>query len=146
MSSCWRVPRPPESRELESTREYVETQLVEAGWSVRRHPFEAKAESGEKLRGVNLVATRGEAGRPRFCLGAHLDSRPQTPGADDNASGVAALLEVARLVPKMVRGEPMTDVELVVFDLEEAGMLGGAEHARLMKSSRTDFAEWSRWK
>ncbi len=47
--------------------------------------------------GHNLVAQRGSPGeRDILEVGAHLDTAPGTPGADDNASGVAALLELAR--------------------------------------------------
>ncbi len=110
---------------------------------MRRHSFVAQSEPGGDLAGINLIATRGEFAareRPaRFCLGAHLDSRPETPGADDNASGVAALMEIARLLPDSLPPARRLDFELVVFDLEEAGMLGGAEHARLLTEQRVDL-------
>ncbi len=142
-----REPRPPESSVLERSRQYVESHLAGAGWSVRRHAFRVVTEVGQPLWGVNLIATprsqqnssATRPARPRFCLGAHLDSRPETPGADDNASGVAALLEVARLLASLNFAELPIDLELVVFDLEEAGMLGGAEHARLVKEQRIDL-------
>lgn len=55
------------------------------------------------LRTVNVIGTTpGEARRPRVLLGAHLDSfrAPGCPGANDNASGVGVLLEVARVVAR----------------------------------------------
>jgi Zn-dependent M28 family amino/carboxypeptidase len=57
-------------------------------------------------------------------VGAHYDSVPGTPGADDNASGVAALLECARLMPG--RGHSQT-AAFVVFNREEDGLLGSAD-------------------
>jgi Zn-dependent M28 family amino/carboxypeptidase len=138
-------PRAPESPSLERARDDVERALEETGWRVTRHEFRADFPSGPPLCGVNLIATHAAAPgvrasrRPRFCLGAHLDSRPETPGADDNASGVAALLEVARLLPAAIGEGDAVDVELAVFDLEEAGMLGGAEHAQRLKSQRVDL-------
>jgi hypothetical protein len=113
------VPRPCHSDELEAARGYVTGRLEDYGWEVRRHDFGVlndvgELNFGENLHGTNLVATRRgkfDPQRPRLCVGAHLDSRPDTPGA----------------------------VELVAFDLEENGMLGGREHARFSKESGVDL-------
>ncbi|MGN9914674.1 M20/M25/M40 family metallo-hydrolase [Phytohabitans sp. LJ34] len=88
---------------------YVTDQLEAAGWSVRRRPFD------DGVAGVNLITGGGPA---RFLVGAHLDTVPGSPGADDNASGVAGLLELARIVP------PRPDITLAVFDQEETGLHG----------------------
>lgn len=53
---------------------------------------------------------------PRVLVGAHFDTVPGTPGADDNASGVAVLVETARALAGC---EPAADVEFVGFNLEE---------------------------
>jgi aminopeptidase YwaD len=134
-------PRALGSEWLEETRAYCAGLLEEAGWIVRRHPFRLAVE-GVTLDGVNLIASQRDrpvANGPRFVLGAHLDSRPETPGADDNASAVAVLLEIARLLPACWPESPALELELVVFDLEECGMLGGGEHARLMREGGVDL-------
>ena len=87
--------------------------LVTLGLHLERRPF--------SFRGTvhrNVVGTkRGrEPDRARVLVGAHFDTVPGTPGADDNASGVAALLEVARL---LAAEELDTTVEFVGFNLEE---------------------------
>lgn len=141
------VPRPCHSKELEAAREYVTRQMEDFGWTVRRHEFSVFNDVGdlnleEQLHGVNLIATRSDcfqSERPRLCVGAHLDSRPDTPGADDNASAVAVLLEIARLIPSLVPKTAELELELVAFDLEENGMLGGREHARLAKQDGVDL-------
>lgn len=133
-----RRPRPYGTPELEQARAYAVEHLTASGWQVERRPFEAVTEDGVPLSGVNLVARHQQFRRddlPLFCLGAHIDSRPETPGADDNASAVAALLEIARLLPEDWPDAPAADIELVVFDLEENGMLGGAAHARTARES-----------
>jgi len=135
-------PRPAESAQLETCRKYVTADLERCGWDVVRHPFSVQAEDGTSLSGVNLIAEHaahplGEG--PRLCLGAHLDSRLETPGADDNASGVAALLELARLLPQAWPESPRLGLELVAFDLEEHGMLGGARHAAVCQASAVDL-------
>lgn len=131
-------PRPAESGELLQARRYATELLQQSGWDVEPQAFSAEDESGRSLNGVNLVARRGDLfdpSLPRFCLGAHLDSRPDSPGADDNASAVAALLEVARLLPESRR----LAIELVAFDLEEDGILGGAFHAEQSRSAGVDL-------
>jgi Zn-dependent M28 family amino/carboxypeptidase len=147
-----RVPRPCHSAELESCRRYVAGLLEESGWAVRRHEWSevndyGELNFGEALAGVNLIATRpasdAAVGKgkslPKLCVGAHLDSRPDTPGADDNASAVAVLLEIARLLCEDWPADAQLEVELVAFDLEENGMLGGREHARLTRETGIDL-------
>ena len=136
------TPRPASSPELEAARQYVTRELESSGWSVSRQPFDVAADSGERLRGINLVAEHGQhplGSGPRFCVGAHLDSRPNTPGADDNISAVAALLEIARLLPLDWPDPAGLALELVAFDLEENGMLGGEFHAQQCRQQQIDL-------
>ncbi|MBT4866758.1 MAG: M28 family peptidase [Planctomycetaceae bacterium] len=136
------TPRPRNSDALKTARRYVTECFEQAGWSVERHSFTSDVGSGQQLAGVNLVARHADfraENRPRFCVGAHLDSCTETPGADDNASAVAALLEIARLLPSCRPDDMSVELELVAFDLEENGMLGGAEHARLMREQQVDL-------
>ncbi len=135
-------PRPAESRPLEEARDYVARQLEQSQWDVERHAFRVRLEGDVTLHGVNLLARHRDFeadGLPWFCLGAHVDSRPDSPGADDNASAVAALLEIARLLPTRTVSHPRLNIELVAFDLEENGMLGGSEHVRLIRTSGRDL-------
>lgn len=97
---------------------YVARELESAGWPVRRHQF---AVPGSNAVGVNLVAGRSAGNTPM--VGAHLDTVPDSPGADDNASAVAALLELALILPE-------DRVRLVVFDEEETGLHGSRALAR----------------
>lgn len=135
-------PRPANSRALLKARDYVSRCLDETGWSVREHSFEAAATVGGSLAGINLIASHSGhplAGRPRFCVGAHLDSTPTSPGADDNASAVAGLLEIARLLPAAWPEPAALDLELAVFDLEEYGILGGAHRAAECRREHIDL-------
>ena len=136
-----RTPRPAESPALQAARAYVIDHLAAAGWQVEQRRFAAIGEDGTSLSGINLHAVHPAhplSGGPRFCLGAHLDSRPNSPGADDNASAVATLLEIARLLPGSWPEPSQLDLELVAYDLEENGMCGGAEHARQLKRDGVD--------
>jgi Peptidase family M28 len=72
----------------------------------------------------NVVMTSPEPADGLFVLlGAHYDSVPRTPGADDNASAMAVCLECARLVARHGVGAVMT----VFFNREEDGMVGSKE-------------------
>jgi len=72
----------------------------------------------------NIVATStGPGDGPFVLLGAHYDSVPGTPGADDNASAVAVCLECARLIKRHEIGSVM----IVFFNREEDGLIGSRE-------------------
>lgn len=108
-----------EPGDRERARTYIRQTLEQAGWTPRLQPFEG---------GVNVLAersgTQSEAGA--ILLAAHYDTVAQSPGADDNASGVAAVLEIARLLHD--RPTPRT-LRLAFFDLEERGMGGSLSYA-----------------
>ena len=76
----------------------------------------------EQRTAANVVGTR--PGGPRtIVIGGHLDSVPAGPGANDNASGTAVMLELARVLA--ARPSPYT-LKFVAFDAEEIGLLGSA--------------------
>ncbi len=109
-------------------RDWMAARLKDDGWKVEiqnavklNHPVE------------NVIAKRGE-GEPWIILGAHYDSRmyadqdPDSgkrtlpvPGANDGASGIAVLLEIARILPKDIKGQ----VWIVMIDTEDNGDIPG---------------------
>ncbi len=105
--------------ERSRTRNYITTELKKSGWKPKLERF------GE---GVNVVAERMGTDKKAgtILVGAHYDSVFQSPGADDNASGVAVVLEVARLLG--IEATPRT-LKLALFDKEEAGLLGSRAFA-----------------
>jgi len=70
---------------------------------------------------------------PPIVIGAHYDTVPGSPGADDNATGVAVLLELAR---EIASGPLKYPVQLVAFDMEEYGYLGSSHHAAKYKQQQ----------
>ena len=90
-------------------------------------------ESGP-IEQINLLATIPGTTYSEHILeiSAHHDTVPGTVGADDNTSGVAVLLEVARLLKKY---PPEYTVRLCFFAAEEIGLRGSYEHVRLMQES-----------
>ncbi len=95
-------------------RNYLMKSLQALGWSPTLQPFES---------GVNVFAERPgtdpQAGA--VLVAAHYDTVEVSPGADDNSTGVAVVLEVARLLGS--RPTPRT-LQLALFDREEEGLLG----------------------
>lgn len=88
---------------------------------------------GERF--VNLIARpQPFPPGPRLIIGAHLDTVPGTPGADDNASGVAVLLEASRLIASLPSPGA---VEFVAFNLEELAMVGSAHYADGLRRAKT---------
>lgn len=108
-------------------QQYVRRQLEQWG-TVETHEFKIQARTHVNLI-LNLPAQDSHSARPAIILGAHYDAVPGTPGADDNATGVAALLELARSLSQQPARYP---VQLIAFDLEEYGMLGSQDYAEAM--------------
>lgn len=122
---------------LERAADYVRSELENVGYKVSDQEFEVE---GRTFR--NLVANYGPVDAPIVVLGAHYDAYGDQPGADDNASAVAGLLEVARLL-QVHRPELAYRVELVAFSLEEppyfrTEQMGSAFHAQSLVDRGAD--------
>ena len=77
---------------LSKTADYIESALTAHGYAVGRQTYSCYGKSVS-----NLIAEKTGTDQGVVILGAHYDTVPGTPGADDNASAVAGLLELARL-------------------------------------------------
>ena len=98
---------------LNAAAEYVEAELKKAGLTTQRQEYEV---SGKKFR--NIIC-RIETGSPKtVLLGAHYDVLGPGPGADDNASGIAGLVELARIL-QANKGKLKYSVEIIAFTNEE---------------------------
>jgi aminopeptidase YwaD len=98
---------------LTAVADFVDAELAATGLAVERQTFQWRGEPFDNVVGVRAGT---DPSRPWVVVGAHFDSTPHTPGADDNASGVAALLETARLLRDFT---PAATVHFVGFNLEE---------------------------
>jgi hypothetical protein len=127
-----RTPRTPGSPAHGAAADFIATSLSKAGFRVR--PSRAIAGG---MPCVNLLADPLPArpDRPLFIVGAHYDTGPDTPGADDNASAVAALLELAAWVRPHLEKASACRLQLVAYDLEEYGMIGSLIHAESLKQA-----------
>ncbi len=83
--------------------------------------------------GRNVVAKFSDQ-NPKLVLGAHFDSVPGSPGANDNASGTAAILEMARRLAPELRQQ----IYFVSFDAEEDGLIGSNAFVQALATSTLD--------
>jgi glutaminyl-peptide cyclotransferase len=117
-------PRIPGSDGQKKFINWADNLLVSYGWATRTQVAQI---NGIEIN--NLIATRGN-GLPRVLLGTHFDTRAKAsrdkvpdkqeqpvPGANDGASGVAILLELARVLPNDNHGT----ITLAFFDAEDQG-------------------------
>jgi len=121
-----RNPRSSPTR-LSKVEQYIEGEFKSFGLAVESDPFSYR---GRSYR--NIVARAGSRrSGPLIILGAHYDSVEGSPGADDNASGVAVLLEAARLLSRARLRNPIL---FCAFNLEELNMVGSTHLAEKLKA------------
>lgn len=109
--------------ERDAARAYLTSKLSELGWTPELHTYATGANVF-----ATIPATTGDAAG--VIVGAHFDSVAGGPGANDNASGVAVVLSVARtLADTPCRTAPVT---VVLFDQEESNLLGSRAFARTL--------------
>src|SRR5919197_1037382 len=111
---------------LERASKYIIEAFAHAGGRVEEQTY-----GMDRRHYRNVIAGFGPESAERIVVGAHYDTFAGLPGADDNASGVAGLLELASLLGKTQL--PMR-VELVAFALEEppifrSDFMGSMQHA-----------------
>jgi Zn-dependent M28 family amino/carboxypeptidase len=118
-------PRPPGSKAIENSRDYITNELQSVGWKVTPQTFTDSTPRGP-MKFVNLIATfpspKNEKGIPSFLLCSHYDTKvfdtESFVGANDGGSSNGILLEMGRVLP--AHPELAAKVQLVFFDGEEA--------------------------
>jgi Zn-dependent M28 family amino/carboxypeptidase len=123
--------------DLDRAALWARSALEESGLQVEEQPFSV---IGWTFR--NYIARYGPADAPLLVVGAHYDVCGEQPGADDNASAVAGLLELARLLGRH-RPETTHRIELALWPLEEPPNfrtpdMGSAVHAKSLAQSNAD--------
>jgi Zn-dependent M28 family amino/carboxypeptidase len=118
---------------LARAADYIARHFEQAGATVE---FQSFTVSGMPYR--NVIGRFRAGPGPKLVVGAHYDACDELPGADDNASGVAALLELAALLG---RSPPPGEVELVAYCLEEPPFfqtdhMGSVLHAQRLAAEK----------
>lgn len=120
---------------LDRCAEYVASEFQKRGATVEIQEYSL---GGRRFR--NVIGRFGDGRDGLWVVGAHYDAFGETPGADDNASGVAGLIELAGLLGTV---QTPPEVELVAYCLEEppffrSPYMGSAIHAWQLHEQRVD--------
>jgi Zn-dependent M28 family amino/carboxypeptidase len=107
----------------QTARTYLQDQLAQIGWTPQLQGYN----TGANVYAM-IPATTGET--RQIVVGAHFDTVPSSPGANDNATGAAAVLALARYLKDMPCRK--LAVTVVFFDEEEAGLFGSRAFANML--------------
>jgi hypothetical protein len=125
--------------DLENAARYIEAELTALGYKPQPQVFQV---DGRDVRNIEAVIEPSdpEASRGTIVVGAHYDSFGDAPGANDNGTGTAAVIELARLLADL-RGRSGARIRLVLFVNEEPPYfrtpdMGSYRYARLLAERR----------
>ena len=132
-------PRSDDVEDLLESADYIAAQFEKYQTGVERQIFSVR---GVKYQNVIAHIPGTNPDKQKVVIGAHYDVADQLPGADDNASGVAGLLELARIY---AQHPPQHPTELVAYALEEppyfrTEYMGSFHHARQLKENGETIA------
>ncbi|NMM49812.1 M28 family peptidase [Marinigracilibium pacificum] len=141
-------PRVPGSEAHARCLEYLDGKLTEFGAKVTRQKFSASNNAGESFSFTNIIGVFNPNAQKRILLAAHWDTRifadkdstrqaEPIDGANDGASGVAVLLEVARQIVADSLGN--VGVDIIFFDAEDNG--AASQNLQLIESGKL-FPNW----
>jgi hypothetical protein len=121
------------AKNLDRCALYIRDQFKMAGADTSIQEFKAAGRTYQ-----NVIGFFGDKAAARIVIGAHYDARANTPGADDNASGVSGLIELGYLIGKQKMN---SGIELVAYSLEEPPFfatpdMGSAHHARTLHDQK----------
>lgn len=111
-------------------REYIRQEMAVFG-KVEQYDFTEKGKNYQNLI-LDLCPNQNIKHKPPILIAAHYDGVINSPGADDNGTGIAVLLALAEFFSQNQANYP---IRLVAFDLEEYGLLGSKSYASFLKDS-----------
>ena len=125
-------------RQLAAVENYIEKEFESYGLSVESDTFTYWGRSYRNIIAYwgpsphSSPTGRGSKGEGLIILGAHYDSVEGSPGADDNGSGVAVLLETAKILSGL---RLRSQLLFCAFNLEELNMIGSTHFAKKLKAA-----------
>ena len=124
--------------ELERSALYIERVLAGIGYEIHRQSFRADRHEVRNIEAV-VEATRADSQAATLVVGAHYDSYFHAPGANDNGTGVAGVLELARFLADL-KGRSSLRIRFVLFVNEEppffkSQLMGSLIYAKRLKQS-----------
>jgi Zn-dependent M28 family amino/carboxypeptidase len=130
------VERHPETapQALRQVGAYLADEFSTCGWTTKRQLVRFMGRAFPNILAIRTpTGQRTKSSFAPLVIGAHYDTVVGSPGADDNASGLVVLLQLAQRLSKTPLARP---VWLVAFCLEEQGLLGSAAFTSRLKTTR----------
>jgi aminopeptidase YwaD len=122
---------------LRQAEGYLTEQFEALGLVVSIHPFKALGDTYRNVIGTRPASNPAPEGAAPLIVAAHYDTVRGSPGADDNASGLAVLLEAARCL----RSIPLSrEVRFIAFSLEEEDLLGSLAYVSSLRKDGQEVA------
>ncbi|MGD9638406.1 MAG: M28 family peptidase [Alphaproteobacteria bacterium] len=135
LKRCWFF-----RKDLDEATAYIEKSLTQSGYKVTKQEFALGSPFNSNEKFTNLIVSYGDGNqKERIIVGAHYDT-VNNPGADDNASAVAALLEIAKLL-KQNNPKLNKQIDMVFYANEEppffaTSNMGSARHYQLISKEK----------
>lgn len=131
---------------LVETERWIRVTLEDMGYEVHEQtimPFEPPVggeipEADRVWRNLWVEIEGTSRGGEMLIVGAHFDAVATSPGADDNGTGTAGALELARV---LAGRKPERTIRIVLFNLEETGLIGSTMHAQASIRPRIESGE-----
>jgi aminopeptidase YwaD len=121
---------------LRRAEAYLAEQFTRLGLDVSAHPFRALGGMYRNVIATIPPSAAVPSSPPPLIIAAHYDTVEASPGADDNASALAVLLEVAR----SLRDVPLArSVRFIAFCLEEENLLGSLAYAASLQAAKEEI-------
>lgn len=118
-------------KNLNNTANYIRSVLRKYNMITKIEPFVFKKVSNVIFNNI-IAYKKGRIKNKILIISSHYDTGKNTPGADDNASAVASMLEMVRLISVL---DLEYTIQFAFFTLEEYSMIGSYYHTRLLKES-----------
>ncbi|MDH5181863.1 MAG: M28 family peptidase [Gammaproteobacteria bacterium] len=127
-----------QAKGLEAAEKFIRAEFKSLGYSVQRQRYKVYGTDWVE----NITVSLGPVNAPRLIIGAHYDTFGEQAGADDNASGIAGLLELARLL-KPHESRLKIRIDLVAYTLEEppffrTELMGSYIHAKSLHDNKVE--------
>ncbi|AJW62971.1 Leupeptin-inactivating enzyme 1 precursor [Elizabethkingia miricola] len=112
-----------------ATANYITNQLHLIGFTPKALSFEFEKKNHEKIKGQNIIVDITGKSDSIIMFGAHYDSVEMGPGINDNATGVAILLELASALEEL-KIKPEKTIRFAFWDAEEEGVIGSSSYIK----------------
>lgn len=123
-----KTPRISGTKSILNAQRYIKNEFQKYGYEVQEQIFNWPLVNSKNVTSKNIIASKKGINNSQIIIGAHYDSTSSN-GADDNASGVSALLEIAQKLNNLTLPY---NIKFIAFDAEELGLFGSRYYVKNM--------------